>query len=82
VGQLGEWGRILDGKEDEWSDLKFRASRWLPPPVSIKAYVGWVRMNKHLNVLAHTGHMESPNLVASCVTEFDDTLPPYGCYTG
>jgi hypothetical protein len=21
-------GRILDGKEDEWSDLKFRASRW------------------------------------------------------
>jgi hypothetical protein len=20
--------RILDGKEDEWSDLKFRASRW------------------------------------------------------
>jgi hypothetical protein len=21
-------GRILDGKEDEWSDLKFRAPRW------------------------------------------------------
>jgi hypothetical protein len=21
-------GRILDEKEDEWSDLKFRASRW------------------------------------------------------
>jgi hypothetical protein len=23
----GVW-RILDGKEDEWSDLKFRAPRW------------------------------------------------------
>jgi hypothetical protein len=21
-------GRILDGKEDEWSDIKFRAPRW------------------------------------------------------
>jgi hypothetical protein len=50
--------------------------------VSIKPHVGWVQMNKHLNVLEHTGHVESPNLVASCVTELDDTLPPYGCYTG
>jgi hypothetical protein len=48
----------------------------------IKARVDWVQMNKHLNVLMHMGHMESPNLVASCVTELDDTLPPYGCYTG
>jgi hypothetical protein len=23
----GKW-RILDGKEDEWSDMKFRAPRW------------------------------------------------------
>jgi hypothetical protein len=23
----GKW-RILDGKRDEWSDLKFRAPRW------------------------------------------------------
>jgi hypothetical protein len=23
----GKW-RILDGKDDEWSDLKFRAPRW------------------------------------------------------
>jgi hypothetical protein len=45
--------------------------------VSIKAYVGWVRMNKHLNVLTHTGHMESLNLVASCVDELDDTLPRF-----
>jgi hypothetical protein len=28
AGQLGESGGILDGKEDEWSDLKFRASMW------------------------------------------------------
>jgi hypothetical protein len=42
--------------------------------VSVKARAGWVRMNKHLNVLTHMGHMESPNLVASCVNELDDTL--------
>jgi hypothetical protein len=36
-------------------------------------------MNKHLNLLTHMGHMESPNLVASCVDELDDTLP---CFTG
>jgi hypothetical protein len=29
--------------------------------VLIKVHVGWVRMNKHLNVLTHMGHMESPN---------------------
>jgi hypothetical protein len=49
--------------------------------VSIKARIGWVRMNKHLNILMHMGHIDSPNLVALCVTELDDTLPPYGCYT-
>jgi hypothetical protein len=45
--------------------------------VSVKARVGWIRMNEHLNVLTHTGHMESPNLVASCVDELDDTLPRF-----
>jgi hypothetical protein len=25
---IREKGRILDGKEDEWSNLKFRATRW------------------------------------------------------
>jgi hypothetical protein len=34
-------------------------------------------MNKHLNVLTHTRHMESPNLVASCVEGLDDTLPRF-----
>jgi hypothetical protein len=43
------------------------------------AYVGWVRMNKHLNVLTHTGNMESPNLVALCADGLDDTLP---CFMG
>jgi hypothetical protein len=28
AGQLGGKGRILDEKEDEWFDLKLRASRW------------------------------------------------------
>jgi hypothetical protein len=27
MGVIRENGRILDGKEDEWYDLKFRASR-------------------------------------------------------
>jgi hypothetical protein len=45
--------------------------------MSGKAHVGWVWMNKHLNVLTHTGHMESPNLVASCVDELNDTLPHF-----
>jgi hypothetical protein len=43
--------------------------------VSIKDHVSWVQMNKHLNVLTHIGHMQSPNLVALCVDEMDDTLP-------
>jgi hypothetical protein len=43
--------------------------------VSVKARVDWVRMNMHLNVLMHTGHMESPNLVASCATETEAILP-------
>jgi hypothetical protein len=45
--------------------------------VSVKARVGSVRMNKHLNVLTHTIHMESLNLVASCFDELDDTLPHF-----
>jgi hypothetical protein len=39
-------------------------------------------MSKHLNVLTHMGHMEFLNFVALCVTRFDDTVLPYGCYTG
>jgi hypothetical protein len=27
-GAIREKERILDGKEDEWSDLKFGAPRW------------------------------------------------------
>jgi hypothetical protein len=61
------------------SDLKMVTKRTV---MVTKASVGWVQMNKHLNVVMHIGHIKSPNLVASCVTELDDTLPPYGCYTG
>jgi hypothetical protein len=43
----------------------------------IMAHIGWVQMNKHLNVLTHTGYMETPNLVALCVDELDDTLPHF-----
>jgi hypothetical protein len=45
--------------------------------VSVEAHVDWVRRNKHLNLLMHTGHMDSPNLVASCIDELDDTLPHF-----
>jgi hypothetical protein len=45
--------------------------------VSVKTRVSWVRMNKQLNVLTHTGHMKSPNLLASCVDKLDDTLPRF-----
>jgi hypothetical protein len=34
-------------------------------------------LNEHLNVLTLMGHMESPNLVASCVVEPDDILPRF-----
>jgi hypothetical protein len=34
-------------------------------------------MNKHLNVLTHTGHIKSLNWVASCVNKLDDTLPRF-----
>jgi hypothetical protein len=34
-------------------------------------------MNMHLNVQMHTGYVESPNLVASCVEQLDDTLPRF-----
>jgi hypothetical protein len=30
-----------------------------------------------LNVLTHTGHMESPDLVALCGNGLDDTLPRF-----
>jgi hypothetical protein len=43
--------------------------------MSVKAHVGWVRMNKHLNVLTHTGHMGSPNYVALCAAETEAILP-------
>jgi hypothetical protein len=43
--------------------------------MSVKARIGWVQMNKQLNVLTHMGYMESPNLVASCVTEIEAILP-------
>jgi hypothetical protein len=51
-------------------------------PVLVKAHIGWVQTNKHLNVLTHTGNIKSTNIVASCVAELDDALPPYGCYMG
>jgi hypothetical protein len=33
---IREKWRIQDGKEWEWSDLKFRDPRWQPPSVSVK----------------------------------------------
>jgi hypothetical protein len=39
-------------------------------------------MNKHLNVLTHTRHMESPNLVASCVDGLDVSYLTSRVYNG
>jgi hypothetical protein len=51
--------------------------RWLRPHVS------WALMNKHLIMYWCIQDLWGPaNLVASCVTELDDTIPPYRCYTG
>jgi hypothetical protein len=49
--------------------------------MSIMARVGWALLNKHLNVLMHMGHIESPNWVASCVEEYNWILfgPPTVC---
>jgi hypothetical protein len=44
--------------------------------MSIKAHVGWALMNKHLIMYWCLWDIWSPtNLVASCVTELDNTLP-------
>jgi hypothetical protein len=45
--------------------------------MSVKARIGWVRINKHLNLLTHIGHLQSSNLVASCVNGLNDTLPRF-----
>jgi hypothetical protein len=46
-------------------------------PVSIKARVGWVRMNKLRVVYWRIWYSWGPaNWVALCVTELDDTLSP------
>jgi hypothetical protein len=47
------------------------------PPISIKARVGWVRMNKHLIMYWCIRDLWGPtDLVASCVTE-TEAIPPY-----
>jgi hypothetical protein len=57
-------------------DRKFGAPRWWPPPVSIKACIGFVRMDKHLIMYWRIRDIWSPaNLVASSIAESDDTLP-------
>jgi hypothetical protein len=45
-----------------------------PPPVSFKACVGWVRINKHLIMYWRIWDLCGlTNLVACTVTELDDT---------
>jgi hypothetical protein len=82
VGQLGKNGEYWMGRR--MSDLIWysklqggspRLCRLRPASVGSEWTSIW-------NVLMHTGHMESSNWVDSHVAELDDTLPPYGCYTG
>jgi hypothetical protein len=39
----------------------------------------WMGLNEQAfdYVVAHTGYMECPNCIASCVAELDDTLPRF-----
>jgi hypothetical protein len=57
-------------------DPKFGAPRGQPPPMSIKAHVDSPLLNKHLIIYWRIWDLWGlTNLVASCVTKFDDTLP-------
>jgi hypothetical protein len=67
---------MLDGKVGERSIVKSELQRWYPPPVSIKAHVGWALMNKHLIMYWHIRDLWGPtNLVVLCVTEMEAILP-------
>jgi hypothetical protein len=69
----GKW-RILDGKIESGLNHKFRTSRILCRLRTALVGSEWTNI---WNVLALIGHMESPNWVASCVDELDDTLPRF-----
>jgi hypothetical protein len=77
--QLGEIGEYWMGRlRVVWIvNLEFQGGSprlcWLRP-VSIGSE--WI---SNWNVLTHTRHMESPNWVAFCIDELDDTL---SCFTG
>jgi hypothetical protein len=70
----GKW-RILDGKEGEWSDLKFGAPRWWPLLCQLRPAPVRSEWTNIWNVLTHTGHMESSNWVALCAAEMEAILP-------
>jgi hypothetical protein len=75
AGQLGESGEYWMGRlRVVWiinSELQGASPRLCQLRL---ASIGskWISIK---NVLAHMGHMKTPNVVASCVNELDDTLP-------
>jgi hypothetical protein len=77
VGQFwGKW-RILDGRLRGIWIVNSELHGGIPCLCRLRpASVGseWASI---WNVLTHMGHMESPNWVASCVDELDDTLPHF-----
>jgi hypothetical protein len=77
AGQLGENGEYLMGRlRVVWiinSELQGGSPHlcWLRPASVVSEWTSiW-------NVITHTGHMDSPNWVASCVDKLDDTLPRF-----
>jgi hypothetical protein len=75
MGQLGESGEYWMGRRMSgliWNSKLEGGSPCLCRlrPASVEAC--WTSI---WNVLAHTGHMESPNWVASCVAETEVILP-------
>jgi hypothetical protein len=65
-------------KDKSGLDHKLRTIWWLPPPVSIKAHISWALMSKHLIIYWRIRDLWGlANLVVSCVTELDNTLPRF-----
>jgi hypothetical protein len=82
VGRLGMW-RILDGKDDEWPDLKFRAPRWYSRLCRLRPRSVGSEWTSFDYVLAHTGFMGSRKH-NSFVCWWDESYPtiPHGCIEG
>jgi hypothetical protein len=75
VGQLGENGEYWMGRKGSGLIWYLELQGGSPRLSRLRPAFGWDRMNKHLNVMTHTRHMESPNWVVPCAAETEAILP-------